>query len=105
MNDEASDETDGSPRESGISLGSKGAIFMKLPISWLKEWVPIRANAEEIGKRLTFAGFEVEGTETIGDETVFEVNVTPNRGDALSVRGLAREIGALFGVAWKAPYA
>lgn len=31
------------------------------------------------------------------DDAVFEVNVTPNRGDALSVRGLGREVAALTG--------
>jgi phenylalanyl-tRNA synthetase beta chain len=77
---------------------------MKLPVSWLKEWVPIRVGAEEIAKRLTFSGFEVEGMEILGEDTVLEVNVTPNRGDALSIRGLAREVGALFGTATKAPY-
>ncbi|HEX5038137.1 MAG TPA: phenylalanine--tRNA ligase subunit beta [bacterium] len=78
---------------------------MKLPVSWLKEWVAISAvGVEEIAKRLTFSGFEVEGTENVAGETVLEINVTPNRGDALSVRGLAREVGALFGAPWKAPY-
>ncbi len=32
------------------------------------------------------------------DDAILEVNVTPNRGDALSVRGLAREVAALSGV-------
>lgn len=77
---------------------------MKLPVSWLKEWVAVRAGAEEIAKRLTFSGFEVEGTENVAGENVLEINVTPNRGDALSIRGLAREVGALFGASWKAPY-
>src|SRR6185437_28864 len=31
------------------------------------------------------------------DESVFEINVTPNRGDALSVLGVAREVAALAG--------
>ncbi|HZF26469.1 MAG TPA: phenylalanine--tRNA ligase subunit beta [Steroidobacteraceae bacterium] len=31
------------------------------------------------------------------DDQVLEVNVTPNRGDAMSVRGLAREVAALMG--------
>jgi phenylalanyl-tRNA synthetase beta chain len=35
------------------------------------------------------------------DDTVFEVNVTPNRGDAMSVLGIAREVAALSGAALK----
>ena len=37
------------------------------------------------------------------DDTVFEINFTPNRGDALSVLGLAREIAVLRGVALRGP--
>lgn len=36
-------------------------------------------------------------------DTVIELSVTPNRGDALSIRGVAREVAALFGRATKAP--
>ncbi|SNZ09642.1 phenylalanyl-tRNA synthetase beta subunit [Persephonella hydrogeniphila] len=34
----------------------------------------------------------------LGEDDIFEIEITPNRGDALSVRGLAREIGAIFGI-------
>src|SRR5665213_3488015 len=37
------------------------------------------------------------------DDRVFEVNVTPNRGDAMSVLGIAREVAALTGTVVKAP--
>ena len=37
------------------------------------------------------------------DDTVFEVNLTPNRGDALSVLGLARELAVIGGTALHAP--
>jgi phenylalanyl-tRNA synthetase beta chain len=37
------------------------------------------------------------------DETVLDIAITPNRGDCLSVLGLAREIAALFGVRMKPP--
>ena len=33
----------------------------------------------------------------LGEDYIIEVEITPNRGDALSVRGLAREIAAIFG--------
>ena len=32
----------------------------------------------------------------LGEDYILEIEITPNRGDALSVRGLAREIGAIF---------
>lgn len=34
------------------------------------------------------------------DDNIIEVDLTPNRGDCLSVRGVAREVAALTNVAW-----
>ncbi|EDP76340.1 phenylalanine--tRNA ligase subunit beta [Hydrogenivirga sp. 128-5-R1-1] len=36
-------------------------------------------------------------------EKLIELDITPNRGDVLSVRGLAREIGAIFGLERREP--
>jgi phenylalanyl-tRNA synthetase beta chain len=48
------------------------------------------------------AGAEVATYLGLLDE-VFEVNVTPNRPDALSHAGIAREVAALFETRWKLP--
>jgi phenylalanyl-tRNA synthetase beta chain len=37
------------------------------------------------------------------DDTILEINVTPNRGDAMSVLGIAREVAALCGKPLKIP--
>jgi phenylalanyl-tRNA synthetase beta chain len=37
------------------------------------------------------------------DDAILEVNVTPNRGDAMSVLGIAREVAALTGATLKTP--
>ena len=39
---------------------------MKLPISWLKEYVDFNASPEELAEKLTFSGTEVENIATIG---------------------------------------
>ncbi len=39
---------------------------MKVPVSWLKDYVEIDATAEDIGEKLTFSGVEVEGIESVG---------------------------------------
>jgi phenylalanyl-tRNA synthetase beta chain len=70
---------------------------MKLSYPWLKEWVDVAWDASELGARLTMAGFELEGIIASGQYPVLELNVTPNRGDAMSVLGLAREVSALVG--------
>jgi phenylalanyl-tRNA synthetase beta chain len=36
---------------------------MKLPVSWLADWVDFSWDAPELARRLTASGFEVEGTE------------------------------------------
>lgn len=65
---------------------------MLVTLEWLKEYVEFDLSADETATLLTLAGLEVEG---IGDSDlgpVLDVKVTPNRGDCLSVVGLAREI-------------
>ncbi len=37
---------------------------MKVPYSWLGEWVKVPWKAQELGARLTMAGFELEGLES-----------------------------------------
>ena len=37
------------------------------------------------------------------DDTILELNVTPNRGDAMSIMGVAREVAALLGAPLAAP--
>ena len=39
---------------------------MKLPLSWLREWVEVEAAAEDIATALTHRGFYVEGIESHG---------------------------------------
>lgn len=41
---------------------------MRVPLSWLKEFVDITLSVEELAERLTRAGLECEGIERIGVE-------------------------------------
>jgi phenylalanyl-tRNA synthetase beta chain len=76
---------------------------MKVSFGWLKEFVDVAASPQEVAHRLTMAGLEIEGMDTAGDDIVFEVNVTPNRPDCLSILGIAREVAAVFGLPLKMP--
>src|SRR5512135_262033 len=76
---------------------------MKVSLEWLRDFVDIQASPDEVAHRLTMAGLEIEGMETVGGDIIFEVNVTPNRPDCLSVLGIAREVAAVFGLPLKMP--
>lgn len=76
---------------------------MKLPLSWLREFVPDAPDAQRVADALTLGGFPVEHVETIGTDTVLDVEVTSNRGDCLSIVGVAREVAALLKLRFEAP--
>ncbi len=65
---------------------------MKFPYSMLLDFVETSLSAEQAGDLLTMAGFELEGIENVNGEPVLDIKVMSNRGDGLSVFGLAREV-------------
>jgi phenylalanyl-tRNA synthetase beta chain len=76
---------------------------MRVPYEWIRELVDISATPEEVSEKLTMIGLEVEGMESVEGDTVFEVNVTPNRPDCLNMIGIARELSAAFTAPLKIP--
>ncbi|HVT45881.1 MAG TPA: phenylalanine--tRNA ligase subunit beta [Thermoanaerobaculia bacterium] len=71
---------------------------MRISRDWLGDHVDLTDLSDsEIGKRLTEIGHAVEAVEGTEGETVFEIEFTTNRIDAMSHRGLARELAAAFG--------
>ncbi len=69
---------------------------MKVPLSWLREFVDVTASAEEIGTLMSVRGLPLEGLEPHGDDIVMDFEVTANRPDCLSVIGIAREVAAAY---------
>jgi len=70
---------------------------MGVSINWLKEYVDYNWTPEELAHRLTMAGIAIEGVEKAGDDSLLELDLTPNRGDCLGMINLAREVAALNG--------
>lgn len=70
---------------------------MRLTYNWLKDFVGIPFSPNELADRMTMAGLEVTSLEKLKDDYVFEIEITSNRPDWLSVIGIAREIAALTG--------
>lgn len=70
---------------------------MKVTLEWLAEFLPGEPlDAQRCAEALTFGGLPVENIETVGADTVLDVEVTSNRGDCLSVLGIASELSALL---------
>jgi phenylalanyl-tRNA synthetase beta chain len=69
---------------------------MKLPVSWLREFVDAPEEPARIGEDLTMAGFELGDIEGTGDDAVLDLDVTTNRVDAMNVYGLAREVAVIY---------
>jgi phenylalanyl-tRNA synthetase beta chain len=74
---------------------------MKASYNWLREFVQFDISPVELGDRLTLAGLEVEAMEDTGDDTIYDLGITPNRPDWLSMRGIAREIAAILGTTFR----
>src|SRR5688500_236036 len=69
---------------------------MKVPLSWIREFVDVKASAEEIGTLMGVRGLALEGLEAHGDDVVMDFDVTANRPALLSVIGIAREIATAY---------
>lgn len=78
---------------------------MKVSLSWLKDYVDVRIRVEELAERLTMAGLEVTSIYKFGREVIFDIEVTPNRTDCLSIIGVAREVAAITKKKLKLPKA
>jgi phenylalanyl-tRNA synthetase beta chain len=76
---------------------------MKVLFSWLKDYCEFDLTAEEVAELFTMLGFGCEAIEKRGEDFALELEITPNRGDALSHMGLAREIAAVTGAPLKMP--
>lgn len=79
---------------------------MLIPYSWLKDFLPLHKSAEEVAEDLAASVIGVkevkEENTARGEprhgrgEKVLDLDVTYNRGDLLSVLGVARELAAIY---------
>lgn len=76
---------------------------MLASLNWLKEFVSLNRTSRQIADMLTMAGLEVESVVEQEGDSVLDISLTPNRGDCLSILGIAREIAAISGKKLKMP--
>jgi phenylalanyl-tRNA synthetase beta chain len=72
---------------------------VKVPLSWLREYVDVPGSPADVAKLLVFAGVGVESVE--GE--VLDLEITANRADLLSMLGVARDVAVLRRTSLKTP--
>src|SRR6202046_4877704 len=69
---------------------------MNILSQWIRSYVPgLTATDRELAEALTLRGIAVEGVYEVGDGSLFEMDITTNRVDAMNHYGIAREAAAI----------
>src|SRR5579863_5069690 len=77
---------------------------MKILTKWLRAYLPeLPVSDTQLAEDLTLRGIAVEGIFDLGpgNGSVFEMDITTNRVDAMNHYGIAREAATIYGVALK----
>ncbi len=76
---------------------------MKILSTWIRSYVPgITASDRELADDLTLRGIAVEGVFDLGAHgSLFEMDITTNRVDAMNHYGIAREAATIYGLELK----
>lgn len=78
---------------------------MKILLGWLNDYIEADLSAERIAEILSDLGLSCEGIQQFGDDAVIDLEITSNRGDCLSLIGVARELAVATGKKLKVPTA
>ena len=74
---------------------------MKFSWDWIRQHVDLEMSAAEAAELLTLHGLTVDEVIETGGDTVFDIDITANRPDAMNHRGIARELAAAAGTVVK----
>lgn len=69
---------------------------IKILDSWLREYLETDAKPQELAKALSLTSVSVERIEKHGNDFLYDIEVTTNRPDLMSVTGIAREAAAVL---------
>ena len=67
-----------------------------IPDSWLRKFLITKATPEQLQKCVSLCGPSIERINMVKDEPVYDVEITTNRPDAMSVFGVAREASVIL---------
>ncbi len=82
-------------------VSTRQKIGMRIIPSWLREFADIAVDDRQLAEGLTSAGIAVESVQIENGETVYEMDFTTNRVDAMNHYGVAREASAIYNVELK----
>ena len=74
---------------------------MKILTKWLRSYLPeLPVDDAQLAEDLTLRGIAVEGVFDLGsgNGSLYEMDITTNRVDAMNHYGVAREAAAIYGV-------
>ena len=71
---------------------------MRVSPHWLRDFVDYKVDVRQLAADLTQAGIAVESIGGEGNGSVFEMDITTNRPDAMNHYGVARECSAIYDV-------
>src|SRR5476649_2743351 len=69
---------------------------IKILDSWLREYLKTDATPQQLAEKLSLTSVSIERMEKYKDDLVYDIEVTTNRPDLMSVVGLAREAATVL---------
>ena len=67
-----------------------------IPDSWLRDYLETNATPKEFAREMSLTSVSIERMEKVGDDIVYDIEVTTNRPDLMSIEGIAREASAVL---------
>jgi len=77
---------------------------MKILTTWLRSYLPdLPVDDHQLAEDLTLRGIAVEGIHSLGEGngSLYEMDITTNRVDAMNHYGVAREVAGIYGLELK----
>ena len=67
-----------------------------VPDSWLRDFIKTKANIKQIAEYLSLCSQSVERNIPSKNDSIYEIEITSNRPDCLSIYGIAKELNAVL---------
>ena len=67
-----------------------------VPDSWLRDFIKTKANVKQIAEYLSLCSQSVERNIPSKNDSIYEIEITSNRPDCLSIYGIAKELNAVL---------